>query len=179
MNASATVIETERLMLRCLRPEDAPFVLQLLNDPGWLQYIGDRGVRDLDAARAYIVDGPMAMVAQYGFGLWHTALRQGGQPIGLCGLLKRDHLDDIDLGFGFLAAHVGQGYAYEASRAVLKHARAVLGLRRVVAVTTVANTRSDALLRRLGFGYETMIDWPGGERLRLLACTPEAAEDVS
>ena len=121
----------------------------------------------------------MAMVAQYGFGLWHTALRQGGQPIGLCGLLKRDHLDDIDLGFGFLAAHVGQGYAYEASRAVLKHARAVLGLRRVIAVTTVANTRSDALLRRLGFGYENMIDWPGGERLRLLACTPEAAEDVS
>ncbi|MFI4982343.1 MAG: GNAT family N-acetyltransferase, partial [Nevskiales bacterium] len=113
------VLETERLVLRRLVAEDAPFILELLSDPSWLRFIGDKGVRNLDDARLYIRIGPAAMYARLGHGLYLTELKDGGIPIGLCGLIKRDTLDDVDIGFAFLPQYRGQGYAREAAAATL------------------------------------------------------------
>lgn len=155
-----TVLETARLCLRHLTPEDAPFILGLLNEPSWLRFIGDRGVRTLDDARRYIENGPMAMYARHGFGLYLTALKDEDVPIGLCGLLRRAGLDDVDIGFALLPAYWSHGYAFEAAAAVLAHARDVLGLPRVVAITTPDNAASARLLEKLGFCLERTITLP-------------------
>ena len=147
-------VETPRLVLSRLAPEDAPFILTLLNDPAWIRYIGDRGVRTEDGARDYIVQGPIAMYEREGFGLWKTALRGSGEPIGLCGLIKRPTLDDVDLGFAFLPAHRRQGYGREAAQGCLDYSRDVAGLARVVAIVSPDNADSLRLLRALGFAFE-------------------------
>ena len=148
------VTDTPRLVLSRLAPGDAPFILALLNDPAWLRYIGDRGVRTLDGARDYIVQGPMAMYEREGFGLWKTALRASDEPIGLCGLIKRPTLTDVDLGFAFLPAYRGHGYGREAAQACLDYARDVAGLERVVAIVSPDNADSLRLLAALGFAFE-------------------------
>ena len=151
------VIETERLILRHLTMDDAAFILALTNDPSWVQFIGDIGVRTLEDASAYVVRGPTAMYAREGFGLYLTALKDDGIPIGICGLIKRASLDDVDIGFAFLPQFWSQGYAYEAASATLTHGRQVLGLRRIVAITTPENGRSVHLLEKLGLHFERLI----------------------
>jgi RimJ/RimL family protein N-acetyltransferase len=136
------VIETDRLILRHLTTEDAAFILALMNDPSWLQFIGDNGVRTLEDACNYIVYGPVAMYARVGFGLYLTALKEDRTPIGICGLIKRDSLEDVDIGFAFLPQFWSQGYAYESASAVIAHGRQVLGLQRIVAITSLDNQRS-------------------------------------
>lgn len=169
------VLETDRLVLRPLVEADEAFILELLNDPSWLRHIGDRGVRTPEQARDYARQGPMAMRAQHGFGLDAVVLRDTGVPIGLCGLIKRDALDDVDLGFAFLPAYHGAGYAREATRGVLRHAARALDLQRVVAITAPRNEASIGLLRSLGFHFERMLRMPGDARdLRLYACSLEA-----
>jgi ribosomal-protein-alanine N-acetyltransferase len=164
------VLETARLILRRLTPADAPFILTLLNDPDWLRFIGDRGVRTLEQAADYIAAGPVQMYARYGFGLYLTELKAGAEPIGLCGLIKRDFLDDVDIGFAFLPRYRSAGYAFEAAAAVLDYARSALGLRRVVAIVDPANERSVRLLEKLGLRFERMVAYPGEELdLRLFA----------
>ncbi len=166
------VLETERLILRRLAPADAPFIVELLNDPGWLRYIGDRGVRTLEQAADYIESGPASMYARYGFGLYLTELKHSGEPIGTCGLLKRDFLEHVDIGFAFLPRYRGEGYAFEAASGVLRYAAAALGLRRVVAIATQDNARSASLLEKLGFRFERMVAYPGeSDELRLFACS--------
>lgn len=163
-------LSTPRLTLRPLTLADAPFILELLNDPDWLRYIGDRGVRTLDDARRYLQDGPIASYARNGFGLLAVDLKADGTTIGMCGLIRRDTLDDVDLGFAFLPAYRGQGYASEAGAAVLAHASDVLKLKRIVAITTQDNAGSMAVLRKLGFRLEGLIAWPeDGEVLNLFA----------
>ncbi|MDN5923473.1 MAG: GNAT family N-acetyltransferase [Xanthomonadales bacterium] len=157
------VISTPRLVLRKLSVQDAPFILELLNDPGWLKFIGDKGVRTLDDAQAYIVNGPQTMYAQFGFGLYLTELKHGNASIGLCGLLKRDSLDAVDLGYALLPAYRGKGYACEAASAVLDYARAVLDIQRVLAITSVGNERSERLLGKLGFVFARQIRWASDE----------------
>lgn len=144
-------LESARLVLRRLNEADASFIQQLLTDPAWLRHIGDRGVRDLDDARTYIRQGPQAMYEQYGHGLYRVALKESDTPIGLCGLLRRPQLADADLGFAFLPAWRGGGYAREAAVAVLAEARDVFGLQRVLAIVTPDNRPSIRLLERLGF----------------------------
>jgi len=151
------VIATDRLTLRWLSTDDAAFILELLNEPSWLQFIGDKGVRTLDDARDYILKGPMDMYARLGFGLYLTELAEDGVPIGICGLIKRDSLDDVDIGFAFLPRFWAKGYAYEAAAAVVAYGKNVLGLRRIVAITTSDNHRSAKLLEKLGFRVERMI----------------------
>lgn len=164
------VLETARLILRRLTPADAPFILELLNDPDWLRYIGDRGVRTAAQAVDYIESGPGQMYARHGFGLYLTALKEGGTPIGLCGLIRRDFLEDVDIGFAFLPGYRGAGYAREAAEAVLDYAASALGLRRVVAIVDPANDRSTRLLEQLGLRFERMVSYPGEEvALRLFA----------
>src|SRR5437762_1683859 len=124
--ASSPLLQTDRLRLRELDERDAGFMLELLNEPGWLRFIGDRGIRTEEAAREYLRNGPMTMYRERGFGLWCVEVKPVGTPVGVCGLIKRDTLDDIDIGFAFLARHEGCGYGAESARAVMTHAREVL-----------------------------------------------------
>ena len=155
------VLRTERLILRHLTEEDAPFILQLLNEPGFVDNIGDRGVRDLDGARRYISEGQGASYQKYGYGLWATVLRETGETIGICGLVKRDGLEDADVGYAFLQSSWGKGYAREAAAATLAHARDVIGLARVVAITKPTNTGSIAVLEKIGMKAAGLIKVPG------------------
>lgn len=164
-----SILETERLALSKLTPEDAPFILELVNDPDWLRHIGDRGVRTLDDAREYIRKGPLAMYEQHGFGLYLTALRSGGTPIGLCGLIKRDSLEDVDVGFAFLPAYRGRGYAQEAAAASLMHGRDTFGLRRIVAIVSPDNRDSIRLLGKLGMRFERTLELTPGDEVQLFA----------
>ena len=166
-----TVLETDRLVLRRLATTDAAFMLELLNDPSWIRYIGDRGVRTLAEAADYIARGPLAMYTTYGFGLYLTELKTDGEPIGICGLLKRDFLEDVDIGFALLPRYRGKGYALEAASAVMRYAEATLGLTRVVAITTHENYSSARLLEKLGLRFEGMVRYGGeGDQLRLFSC---------
>jgi RimJ/RimL family protein N-acetyltransferase len=157
------ILETSRLRLRTLSIDDAPFILELVNEPAWLQFIGDRGVRSVEQARDYIVKGPMAMFERFGFGLYLTELKDGGVPIGICGLIKRDSLPDVDLGFAFLPRFWGRGYAREAAAASLAHGLGALGLKRIVAITSPDNQRSIRLLEQIGFGHERRVALSEGE----------------
>jgi len=150
------VLETERLVLRRLTTGDAPFILELLNDAAFLRHIGDKGVRtEADACR-YIETGPMASYLRHGFGLYRVELKDGGEPIGMCGLLKRDYLPDVDIGFALLPRYRSRGYAFESASAVLAHARDTLGVARVLAITSPDNVDSIGLLEGLGFRFERM-----------------------
>lgn len=151
------ILDTERLSLRWLAMNDAAFVRQLVNEPSWLRFIGDRGVRNDDDARRYLEKGPIAMYATMGFGLYLVELRDGGAPIGLCGFVKRDTLADVDLGFAFLPEFRGRSYAYEAASATMAFGRRALGLSRVVAITVPDNMPSIRLLERLGFRFERRV----------------------
>jgi RimJ/RimL family protein N-acetyltransferase len=165
-----TVLETERLALRRLEPGDAEFILELLNDPSFLRFIGDKGVRNLDDARRYIANGPVASYERFGFGLYLTALKEGGVPIGICGLLKRDSLDDVDVGFAFLPRFWSKGYAFEAASAVMAYGRQSLGLKRIVAVVSPGNDASIRLLLKLGLKLERMVRLEGeGHDLQLFS----------
>ena len=167
------VLETARLTLREIVDDDAPFILELLNDPSFIENIGDRAVRSLDDARAYIRNGPVASYGQHGFGLWLVGLKEGAVPIGMCGLLRRDVLDDVDIGFAYLPAFQSKGYGFEAARAVLDYARDGLRLSRVVAIVNADNEASARLLEKLGMKFERMVQpFPAEPALRLFATTP-------
>lgn len=166
----ATVLETESLRLRRLTESDAPFILGLVNDPAWLRFIGDRGIRSLDDARDYILQGPVASYEKFGFGLWLVELRHGAAPIGICGLIQRDTLPDVDLGFAFLPDFRGRGHAVEAGRATLDYGRSTLGLKRIAAVTSPDNAGSIRTLGKLGLRFERMIRLtPDAPELQLFA----------
>ena len=149
-------LETSRLSLRRLTTDDAPFVVALYNEPSFLENIGDRGVRNVDDAQRFLREGPMSLYARHGFGLWHVARRSDGVGIGVCGLLKRDTLSDVDIGYAFFPAFWGQGYAFEAVSATLGHAARVFGLRRVVAVVSRENQGSIRVLEKAGMRFERM-----------------------
>lgn len=170
------VCETDRLVLRELDGDDAPFILELLNDPDWLRYIGDKGVHDLDGARAYIDNGPRAMYARHGFGLYAVELKSDRTPIGMCGLIRRDTLPDVDIGFAFLPQYRSRGYAREAAQATLAHGRDALGLKRIVAITSPDNDASGRLLQAIGLAFECLHQLPGAERpVRFYGWTAEDA----
>lgn len=151
------LFETDRLALSKLTAEDAPFILELLNDQAFLKYIGDRKVRTLEEARMYILNGPIKSYRKHGFGLYLTTLKKYGTPIGICGLLKRDNLDDADIGFAFLPEFRRQGFGYEATSATLQYGRDQLGLKRIVAITQANNKGSIRLLEKLEMQYQRII----------------------
>jgi ribosomal-protein-alanine N-acetyltransferase len=155
------VLKTERLTLRELDGNDAPFILELLNEEGFLRYIGDKGVRDLDDARDYIAQGPADSYGRNGFGLYASCLKEG-TAIGICGLVKRDTLADPDLGFAFLARYGSQGYAVESARAVMEFGRGQLKLPRIVAITSPDNTRSIAVLEKVGLKFDRLLNLSEG-----------------
>ncbi|MGI9245592.1 MAG: GNAT family N-acetyltransferase [Steroidobacteraceae bacterium] len=180
MSQATLVCESPRLRLRHVEADDAPFILQLLNDPSWLRYIGDRGVRSLDDARRYIEDGPRQMYVKHGFGLFLVERRLDGAALGLCGLIRRDTLPDVDIGFALAPSYRGHGYAFEAAAVTLKHARETLRLRRIVAIARTDNTPSLRLLERLGLRYEREIRLTeAGEPLSYLGTSPAFAFDAA
>ena len=157
-----TTIQSERLNLRALCDADAAFILDLVNDPAWLRHIGDKGVRTLDDARAYITNGPAASHARHGFGLDLVELKSDATPIGLCGLIKRDTLPDVDIGYAFLPQFRGAGYACEAVAAVIEHAQHVLALPRLAAIVSPDNHASIRVLEKLGLRFEKMMQMSEG-----------------
>lgn len=150
------VLETRRLVLRRLNLNDAAFIVELLNEPSFLRFIGDRGVRNEQGARRYLKEGPLASYDRFGFGLYLAFLRETGDAIGMCGLLKRDTLPDVDVGFAYLPAYWGKGYAREAAAATLEHGRRKFGLRRIVAITSPDNEASRRVLEAIGLRFEGM-----------------------
>ena len=148
------VIETPRLKIRWLEVGDAAFIYTLVNDPTWIRYIGDKNVSNLADAKAYIETGPLEMYQNLGFGLNHVSLKQEDTPIGICGLLKRESLADVEIGFAFLPEFRRQGYALEAATAILDYGSAGLGISRIVAILTPDNLASRKLLCKLGFEFE-------------------------
>ena len=153
------VCETERLMLRHFSLDDAPFVMELVTDPSFIQNIRDTGVKDLDDACGYIEERLLASYAKHGFGLYLVALKDG-TPVGMCGLVKRDGLDDADIGYALLPRYWSQGYAQEAARAVMLFAREELKLRRVVGITDPDNQPSARLLQKLGLKFDKIVTLP-------------------
>lgn len=151
------VLQTPRLVLRHLTPDDAEFMLGMLNEPSYIQNIGDRGVRTVDEARQFLLQGPIDSYARHGHGLYRVEAKQEGIPIGLCGLLHREYLQEVDVGYAFVPAAWGRGYAVEAAAACLAYGREQLGLVRIVAVTTPENTRSIRVLEKIGLRYEKKV----------------------
>jgi RimJ/RimL family protein N-acetyltransferase len=162
------VLETARLSLRHLTTGDAAFMLELLNDPAFIRNIGDRGVRSEADARQYLLSGPVASYARHGYGLYLVEIRATGEPAGICGLVKRDYLDDPDVGFAFLPRFRLSGYAHESAGAVKEHALHALGVPRVVAIVSPHNAGSIRVLEKIGLRFDRMITPPGREgELRL------------
>jgi [ribosomal protein S5]-alanine N-acetyltransferase len=155
------LMQTKRLLLRHIEATDAEFIQRLLSEPAFIRFIGDRGVRSLDDARQYIAAGPQASYRRHGYGLFLVEHLHNHAPLGICGLLKRDTLEDVDLGFAIACEYEGQGIAYEAAAACLEFARQSCSLTRVVAITLPENARSLRLLERLGFVLERRMTMPG------------------
>jgi RimJ/RimL family protein N-acetyltransferase len=160
--AGVVVVETERLVLRRFTLQDSGFVRELVNEPGWLRYVGDRSVHTLEDAVGYLERTLLAQYARLGFGFYRVELAGDGTPVGLCGVVHRQGMDDADIGFAMLARHSGRGYAREAARRVVRHAREDLGLSRLTGITLPGNAASIALLEGLGMRFERTIRLPGG-----------------
>lgn len=165
------ILETERLILRKFTDADAPFILELLNTESWIKYIGDRKVYSLNDAQNYLNNGPIKSYIENGFGLSMVELKSNKTSVGMCGLIKRPGLDDIDIGFAFLPQFTGQGYAFEISNACLSYAFHALKLDRVVAITLPANDKSVKLLSKLGMREEKKITLPNDAHELLLFST--------
>ncbi len=148
------ILETDRLKLSRLAPNDAPFIFELVNEPSFVENIGDRNVRSEEDAVGYIQNGPMASYERYGYGLYKVELKETTTPIGICGPLKRDTLEYPDIGFAFLPRFWGQGYALESASAVMDYSRETLRLTDIAAITTPTNQRSIKLLEKLGFKFQ-------------------------
>ncbi len=161
------IIETERLLLREWTQAEAPFLLELLHTPGWLRFIGDRGVRNLADAQKYISDRFVQSYQTWGFGLYLVVLKENMLPIGTCGLVKRDTMEDVDIGFALMPTYTDKGYAYEAAQATLTYARTTLNMKRLVAITLEDNTKSIRLLEKIGLSFERKIK-PSSDAKELL-----------
>lgn len=162
------ILSTERLSLREFTPLDAPFLLRLVNEPGWIRNINDPGVRSVDDALTWAEGRLFKAYRDLGHGFWAVQRRTDGALVGMCGLFKRDALPEPDLGYALLAEHEGQGYALEAARGCVAHAREVLGWRTLMAITALDNPPSVALLAKLGFveqGREQLAGYDGPSRV--------------
>ena len=156
-------------MIREFDLNDVDFIVTLLNTPTWLQFIGDRGVKNIEDAKNYLINGPMKSYRANGFGLSMVEMKDGSVPIGMCGLIKRDSLDDIDIGFAMLPLYSGKGYGYEAASATMDHAKNSIGLTRVVAITVADNIYSIGLLKKLGMQFEKMMQLDEEKELMLFS----------
>jgi RimJ/RimL family protein N-acetyltransferase len=164
------ILETERLILRHVVADDAEFILDVLNQPSFIQYIGDRGVRTAEQAKEYIESRFTKSYQDNGFGMFMVELKEDNTPLGISGLVKRDSLPDADIGFAFLPQYWSKGYAFESAAAVLEYGRDTLGLKRVLAITSIDNESSGRLLEKIGLRFERLFIAPGDdEELKLFS----------
>lgn len=154
------ILETERLALREIEEKDAPFILELLNTPSWIKFIGDRNLKTEEDAKNYIATRLAPAYKTVGFGFYLTELKTDNISIGICGLVKRDFLEHVDIGFAFLPQYEGKGYGHESASAIMTHAQATLGLKTIAGITNSNNQRSIALLEKLGLRFQKMILLP-------------------
>lgn len=165
------ILETDRLLIRQLTVDDANFIIELLNDPSFIQNIGDRKVRTMEDTQAYILNGPVDSYAKNGFGLSLVILKVTGEVIGMCGLIKRDALEDVDIGYAYLPRYWSKGYAIEAALAMKSYARDTIQLKRLVAIVDPANVGSIRVLEKLGMKFEKMFKlFEDDIELKLFAC---------
>lgn len=148
------ICETSRLLIRETHQEDADFIVKLLNSKGWLQYIGDRKVKKREDGIQYISSRFMASYAEFGFGFWAVIEKESQKAIGICGIVKRPTLEDVDLGYAFLPEYFGKGYAFEATSAILEVAKTKFDISTLIAIVQPDNLRSIKLLEKLSFSYE-------------------------
>ncbi len=163
-----TVLETENLRLRKFTTADGDFVVELVNTPGWLEFIGNKGVRTREEAQLYLITGPMTSYEKFGFGLYMVELKADKTPIGMCGLIKRESLEDVDIGFALLPQYHRKGFAYEAALSTLNYAQNSLGIKRIVSITNSNNVRSISLIQKLGMVFEKKIKLPPEKKEILL-----------
>ncbi len=164
------ILETERIILREVTETDAEFILDLLNQPSFIRYIGDRNVRMIEQARDYIESRFTESYKNFGFGMWAVELKQTNATVGVCGFVKRDSLPDADVGFAFLPQFEKKGYGFESAAAALEYGRDVLQLKRVLAITSKDNENSGRLLGKLNFKFERLITLLGDdEELKLFS----------
>ncbi len=169
------ILQTERLKLRELNANDAEFILRLLNESSFLRFIGDKGVRSIDDAREYILNGPVASYQKNGFGLYLVELKDTNTPLGMCGLLKRESLADVDIGFAFVPEFWNKGYGLESATAVMVYGKDVLKLPRIVAITNKDNDASAKLLEKIGLRFDRLISLAGdGQETRLFVPTDDS-----
>ena len=152
-----TLLETDRLILRYLTEEDAEFFMALANTPSWLKYIGDRNIKTIEASKKYIRDGSIKSYEERGFGFYMVELKENNECLGVCGLIKRDALEDVDIGFAFMPEYEGKGYGYESASAVLQYAKNNLKMSRIIAITVPENERSIVLIKKIGLTYDKMV----------------------
>ncbi len=162
-SAAMVVLETERLRLRWMTLEDAPLLLELMNDPAFILYVADRGLRTVEDAERYLTEKVLPSFDQNGFGMNVVELKTSAMAVGTCGLVKREHMEHVDIGYAFRRDFWGQGFAYEAAAALFQYGQEVLGLPKIVAITAPGNERSIKLLEKLGLRFDRMIATPGVE----------------
>ncbi|PSV49376.1 GNAT family N-acetyltransferase [Photobacterium indicum] len=166
------IIETERLTIRWLTEDDAEFIYRLYNTDSFLQFVGDKNLQTIDDARKYLLTGALNMYERIGMGLYMVELKSDKTALGISGLIKRDSLNDIDIGYGFLPEFEGKGYAYEAGVALKSYAKNILKIERLVAITTADNKRSIALLEKLGLDFESTVEEPDNQPALCLYAMP-------
>jgi [ribosomal protein S5]-alanine N-acetyltransferase len=159
----AKILETEHLNLVEFTPDDALFIIELLNSEGWLKYIGERNVKTEEDAIRYLENGPIKSYAVNGFGLYRVTLKEGQLSIGMCGIIKRTDLEHPDIGFALLPQFTGKGYALEIAKATVEYARETLKLKELLGITTTDNNRSIQLLEKIGLTYEKNVVMNGEE----------------
>lgn len=164
-----SILETKRLTLRQFELEDAAFIFELVNTPDWLTYIGDKHIRSVDDAKTYLLNGPLKSYQENGWGLWMIELKESQTGIGMCGLLKRNTLDDIDIGFAILPEYFRMGYGFEIASATLNYAIQKLKIERIVAIVSPGNVPSTKLLNKIGLQYEKTLNLPGDNQVLLFS----------
>ena len=155
-----TLFETERLQIREMTEEDGVFYQAMLSDPDFKTHIGDRGVTSEEIAITHMRDRVLSSYDAHGFGMWLVSRKSDGEAIGMAGLVKRDFLKHVDLGYAFLPVGRGAGYATEAASAVVGYARQHFGIRRLAAIVSPANHASIRVLERLGFNHTGQVKFP-------------------
>ncbi len=169
------ILETKRLVLRQFTLDDSAFILELLNTPTWLQFIGDRNVHSIEDAENYLLNGSLKSYVENGFGFYAVVAKETGNPIGMCGLIKRDTLPDIDIGFAFFPNLISKGYGFEIASAMLDYALNTLKIKRIIAIVNPDNEKSIGLIKKIGMQFEEMIKFgDDGKELMLFAKLNEA-----
>lgn len=158
------LLTTERLVIKKITLEDASFILELMNDKDWILNIGDRNVKTVDEAKAYIELTFLKTYQESKFGFYGVSLKTTGKMIGTVGLIDRDGLDNVDIGYGLLPAYRGKGYAFEAAEAMHSYGHNTLLLDKIVAIVNPGNLDSIKLIQKLGLSFEKMVRLPDEEK---------------